>query len=147
MGRDRISGGLVGAAIAAAALTFAAPAALAKRPPTYRSPGFKPVRIPRNFVPAKPPPPVVLPPSGNTPHVFVDGAGSAHIAFADPNGTGADVIRTCRLPRGGKACAASAALSPNQPAAGNDPQTNQDFDGPYPLAVGNELLIVDSRCC
>ncbi|MGA9856405.1 MAG: hypothetical protein WBQ18_01010, partial [Solirubrobacteraceae bacterium] len=41
----------------------------------------------------------------------------------------------------------SAALSPNQPAAGNDPQTNQDFDGPYPLAVGNELLIVDSRCC
>jgi hypothetical protein len=71
----------------------------------------------------------------------------AHIAFANPSGAAADTIRTCRLPRGGKACAASAALSPSQPAAGNDPQSNQDFDGPYPMAVGNELLVVDSRCC
>ena len=130
-----------------AALTVASPAAMAKRTPNYRSPGSKPTRIPRNFVPAKPPPPVVLQPSGNTPRVFVDAAGSAHIAFADPNGTAADTIRTCRLLRGGKACAASAALSPSQPAAGNDPQTNQDFGGPFPLAVGNELLVVDSRCC
>lgn len=121
--------------------------AMARARPTYRSPGYRPVRVPRNFVPAKPPPPVVLPPSGNTPRVFVDGAGSAHIAFADPNGSGADIIRTCRLLRGGRGCAASAALSPDQPAPGNDPQTNQDFSGPYPLAVGNELLVVDSRCC
>ena len=49
--------------------------------------------------------------------------------------------------RGGKACSAGATLSPSQPAAGNDPQTNQDFEGPFPLAVGNELLVVDSRCC
>ena len=120
---------------------------MAKRLPTYTSPGYKPTRIPKRFVPAKPPPPVVLPSSGNTPRVFVDGAGSAHIAFAAPNGAGADVIRTCRLLRGAKACAAGAALSPNQPAAGNEPRTNQDFYGPYPLAVGNELLVVDSRCC
>jgi hypothetical protein len=123
------------------------PVAVARARPTYRSPGYRPIKVPRNYVPAKPPPPVVLQPSGNTPRVFVDGAGSAHIAFADPNGTGADVIRTCRLVRGGKGCAVAAALSPDQPAAGNDPQTNQDFDGPYPLAVGNELLVVDSRCC
>jgi hypothetical protein len=139
---------LAAAIVAAlAALTVASSAALAKGRPTYISPGFKPTKIPKNFVPAKPPPPVVLQPSGNTPRVFVDGAGTAYIAFANPNGAAADTIRTCRLLRGGKACAASAALSPNQPAAGNDPQTNQDFDGPYPLAVGNELLVVDSRCC
>lgn len=124
----------------------ASPAAARKRP-TYRSPGYRPTRIPKNFVAAKPPPPVVLPGSGNTPRVFVDSAGSAHIAFATPAGAASDSIRTCRLPRGGKGCAAGATLTPNQPAAGNSPDTNQDFDGPYPLAVGNELLVVDSRCC
>jgi hypothetical protein len=138
-----------GAAVAAvlAVLAVATPVALAKHWPTYRSPGSKPTRIPRNFVPAKPPPPVVLQASGNRPRVFVDGAGSAHIVYADPNGAGADVIRTCRLPRGGKGCVAAAGLSPDQPGGGNDPQTNQDFDGAYPLAIGNELLVVDSRCC
>ncbi|UTI65322.1 hypothetical protein NBH00_03710 [Paraconexibacter antarcticus] len=125
----------------------AAPAAMGRRTATYTSPGYKPARIPKNFVPAKPPPPVVLQPSGNTPHVFVDGAGSAHVVFAEPSGAGADTIRTCRLLRGGKGCVAGATLTPNQPAAGNDPQTNQDFDGPFPLAVGNELLVLDSRCC
>ncbi|HET9103632.1 MAG TPA: hypothetical protein VFN55_09785, partial [Solirubrobacteraceae bacterium] len=137
------------AALAALALSLGVgvPGAAARSGPAYTSPGFRPVRIPRTFVPVAPPPPVVLPPGGNNPHVFVDGAGSAHIAFADPNGTGADIIRTCRLPRGARACAATAALTPDQPAPGNDPQTNQDFDGPRPLAVGNELLIVDSRCC
>jgi hypothetical protein len=149
LGRLWVSGGLVGRAIVAAlaVLTVASPASLAKLRPTYTSPGYKPTRIPKNFVPARPPPPVVLQPGGNHPHVFLDGAGSAHIAFANPSGAAADTIRTCRLPRGGKACAASAALSPSQPAAGNDPQSNQDFDGPYPMAVGNELLVVDSRCC
>src|SRR3954453_9803099 len=142
----RILRGVVAAA-ALLALAVPAPSLAARRVSGYVSPGYKPKRIPKTFVPAKPPAPVVMPASGNSPHVFVDGAGSAHIAFADPNGTGADIIRTCRLPRGGSACPASAALSPDQPAAGNDPQTNQDFDGPYPLAVGNELLVVDSRCC
>src|SRR3954447_26499181 len=136
-----------GLVLALAAIGVGAPPAFARSAHGYTSPGYKPKRIPTNFVVAKPPPPVVLPHSGNHPHVFVDGAGSAHIAFADPNGTGADIIRTCRLPRGGSACAASAALIPDQPAAGNDPQTNQDFDGPFPLAVGNELLVVDARCC
>lgn len=136
---------LVGLALITAA---GAPAAVAAtRAPVYRSPGYKAKRIPRGFVAAKPPPPVVLQHSGHAPHVFVDSAGSAHVAFADPNGAGADVIRTCRLPRGGAACAAAGALSPDQPEAGNDPATNQDFDGPFPLAVGNELLVVDSRCC
>ena len=137
---------LAALAVVLAGLTLA-PIAAARSLPTYRSPGYRPVRVPRNFVPAKPPPPVVLPPSGNRPRVFVDAAGSAHITFADPNGSGADVIRTCRLPRGGSACAVSAALSPDQPAPGNDTQTNQDFAGAYPLAVGNELLVVDGRCC
>ena len=150
MGRHRVSEGLAGGAAVVAALTalaVASPVALAKHWPTYTSPGYKPTRIPNNFVPAKPPPPVALTPSGNTPRVLVDGAGSAHITFADPNGAGADIIRTCRLPRGGKGCAVAAALSPDQPGGGNDPQTNVDFDGAYPLAVGNELLVVDSRCC
>ena len=150
MGRRGFSGGVVGGAVVAAlfvVLTVGTPVAMAKRLPTYTSPGYKPTRIPKRFVPAKPPQPVVLPSSGNTPRVFVDGAGSAHIAFAAPNGAAADTIRTCRLLRGGKACAAGAALSPSQPAAGNEPRTNQDFYGPYPLAVGNELLVVDSRCC
>jgi hypothetical protein len=138
-----------GAAVAVVlgALAVASPVSLAKSWPTYTSPGYKPTRVPKNFVPAKPPPPVVLTPSGNNPRVFVDAAGSAHITFADPNGAGADVIHTCRLPRGGRGCAVTAALSPDQPGGGNDPQTNQDFTGPYPLAVGNELLVVDSRCC
>jgi hypothetical protein len=128
-------------------LAVTASVAVAKSRPTYTSPGYRPTRIPKTFAPAKPPRPVVLPSSGNTPRVFVDAAGSAHITFADPNGAGADVIRTCRLPRGSTGCTAAAALSPNQPGPGNDPQTNQDFDGAYPLAVGNELLVVDSRCC
>lgn len=132
--------------ILALALALAGVAS-ARSGPVYRSPGFRPVRIPRTFVPAAPPPPIVLPSSGNTPRVLVDAAGTAHITFADPNGTGADIIRTCRLLRGGRGCAASAGLSPDQPAAGNDPQSNQDFDGAYPLSVGNELLVVDSRCC
>src|SRR3954453_12289744 len=142
----RILRGVVAAA-ALLALAVPAPSLAARRVSGYVSPGYKPSRTPKPFGPANPPPPVVMPASGNSPHVFVDGAGSAHIAFADPNGTGADIIRTCRLPRGGSACPASAALIPDQPAAGNDPQTNQDFDGPFPLAVGNELLVVDSRCC
>src|SRR3954468_23142175 len=136
-----------GLVLALAAIGVGAPPAFARSAHGYTSPGYKPKHIPTNFVATKPPPPVVLQPSGNSPHVFVDAAGSAHIAFADPNGTGADVIRTCRLPRGAGACAARAALTPNQPAAGNDPQTNMDFDGPFPLAVGNELLVVDARCC
>ncbi|MCW2990775.1 MAG: hypothetical protein JWM73_1369, partial [Solirubrobacterales bacterium] len=156
MGAERLSGrpgrAFAGGAIASLAmgvLLVAAPAApgKAKAKPVYTSPGYHAKAVPKRFVPAKPPPPVALAPSGNTPRVFVDAAGTAYVTFAAPNGTGADVIHTCRLLRGGSACAAGAALSPDQPAAGNDPQTNVDFDGPYPLAVGNELLVVDSRCC
>ena len=125
-GGQALRGVLVGLALVAVA--GAPAAAAATRAPVYRSPGYKAKRIPGGFVAAKPPPPVVLQPSGHDPRVFVDGAGSAHIAFADPNGTGADVIRTCRLPRGAKGCATGAALSPDEPGPGNDPQTNQDFE-------------------
>src|SRR3954447_2767367 len=152
--RDPLLGGpsrlaLLGGMVAATLLAAGAgpPAAAAKRTPTYTSPGYRPTKIPTTFAPATTPPPVVPPPSGNRPHVFVDAAGSAHVVFAEPSGSAADTIRTRRLPRGAKGCAAGATLTPNQPAAGNDPSTNQDFDGPYPLAVANELLVVDSRCC
>ncbi|MCW3039316.1 MAG: hypothetical protein JWM31_1221 [Solirubrobacterales bacterium] len=116
--------------------------------PVYRSPGYAGRKIPATFVSAAPPRPVVLPTSGHGPRVLVDGAGTAHIAYADPAGAGDDVLRSCRLPRGGAGCAASVALVPRQPSGGgNDPQTNQDFQGPFPLESGNELLLVDARCC
>jgi hypothetical protein len=137
-------------AVAAAlgALALAAPAGAAAKGAVYSSPHYTGHAVPKAFVPAQPPRPVVLPVRGGRPHVFVDAAGTAHIAYTDPAGSADDVIRTCRLPRGGSACAAQAALTPRQPSGGgNGPQTNQDFDGPFPLAVGNQLLVVDSRCC
>jgi hypothetical protein len=142
--------GIVGTCCAAAgALTLAtAPAAVARQGPSYVTPGYKAKAVPKTFIPAAPPKPVVLPIRGGLPRVFVDAAGSAHITYSDPAGSAEDIIRTCRLPRGGGACEAQAALTPRQPSGGgNGPELDQDFDGPYPMAVGNQLLVIDSRCC
>jgi hypothetical protein len=113
----------------------------------YRTPGYRGThKVPR-VRPLPPPPPVVLG-QGTDPHVLVDSAGTGHIAFTTPP-VGESVLRYCRLARGQKACSAQQSLIPpdNDSAFGNGPATDEDFTGPYPLAVGNELLLLDHRCC
>ena len=124
-------------------------AAQAKRPPTYTSPHFKgPKTLPKNFVAAKPPAPVTLATDGHSPHVFVDAAGTAHLAWAENPVDTPSVMHYCRLPRGAKTCTASQAIAILQPATGgNGPATDVDFEGPVPLAIGNELVTIDGRCC
>jgi DNA-binding CsgD family transcriptional regulator len=60
---------------------------------------------------------------------------------------GESVLRYRRLARGQKACSAQQSLIPpdNDSGFGNGPATDEDFTGPYPVAVGNELLLLDLR--
>jgi hypothetical protein len=123
---------LVAAATAAAS---AAPAG-AKALPTYHSPGYAP---PKHLAVAKAPPPPgpLWLGAGLDPHVLVDEAGTAHVAW---DATGSDegaVMHYCRLERGGKACSSDYSTPL---VAGSS-----DFSGPYPLAVGPELLLLDNR--
>jgi hypothetical protein len=133
-----------------ACVVVAAPAvAKPKHRPTYTSSHFKgPKTLPKNFVAAKPPPPVTLATDGQLPHVFVDAAGTAHVAWAQNDNGVPGVMHYCRLPRGAKACTAAQAITIQQPqTGGNGPATDIDFQGPIPLAIGNELIAIDARCC
>ncbi len=139
-------------AIAPAALLLAPPAALARRPPSYHSPGYKgTTRLPR--VTAKPFPPTVLG-TGKYPNVLVDGAGTGHVTFSQDGGSSnPDTISYCRLLRGQKTCSSTtSSLAPVAPPGGqsdpyisNFPGGNHDFDGSVPLAIGNQLFLVDRR--
>jgi hypothetical protein len=139
--------------LALLALSFACvPSALARKPPVYRSPHYLGRHVPANFVPAKPAPPVMVSTDGTFPHLLVDGAGTAHVAWAvDPNGQPA-TLEYCRLPRGATGCAVTKALTVPVPTGSGWPENgdgtnNTDFQGPWPLAVGNELVLLDRRCC
>ena len=86
--------------------------------------------------------------------LLVDEAGTAHIVFAQDGGIdAADTLSFCNLQRGLKTCASSGqgpnATAPEASAgglfAGNAPGLNDDNDGPVPLAIGNQLFIVDRR--
>ena len=80
--------------------------------------------------------------------MFVDAAGTAHLAWAENPVDTPSVMHYCRLPRGAKTCTASQAIAILQPATGgNGPATDVDFEGPVPLAIGNELVTIDGRCC
>jgi hypothetical protein len=113
----------------------------------YRTPGYRGThKVPR-VKPLPPPPPIVLG-QGTDPHVLVDAAGTGHIAFTTP-AIGESVLKYCRLDRGQKTCSAQQSVIPpdNDSAYGNGTATDEDFQGPFPLSVGNELLLLDHRCC
>lgn len=116
--------------------------------PGYHSPGYAgTTRLP-HVAPVPPPRPVFVSTDGHSPHVLVDAAGTAHLAWAqDPPDT-PGIMHYCRFPRGASGCAASFSRTILQPATGgNGPATDVDFDGPFPMSVGNELLLLDARCC
>jgi hypothetical protein len=138
------------AAIAfAAAVALPAPVALAAL--SYHSPGYRGShRIP-NVRPLPPQPPLILG-TGDDPRVLVDAAGTGHITWEQGKiAVVPSAVRYCHLPRGQKTCSSQASLVPPEPGAdffpGNSPLLNGDFSGPFPLAVGNELLLLDHRCC
>ena len=81
---------------------------------------------------------------GVEPRVLVDAAGTAQVAYnvTPTNISAASVLHDCVLKRGQTGCAANDGLVP---AEAGDPQYNIDEDGPVPLAIGNELLMLDSR--
>jgi hypothetical protein len=76
--------------------------------------------------------------------VLVDAAGTAQIAYTTyPQTLGPpSALHDCVLLRGQSGCQANNGLVP--PEAG-DPTYNLDSDGPFPLSVGNELLMLTHR--
>lgn len=139
------------AAFLGTALAALVPAVATARPaPSYHSPGYKGKSNFARRVVAKPLPSITLG-TGKYPNLLVDGAGTAHIAYAvDGGGNTRDTFSYCGLQRGIKSCAqATDGYFPQEPEGdqypSNNPIANQDFDGPIPLDVGNELYIVDRR--
>ena len=122
--------------IAAVMAASSAAAVTAKPLPTYHSPGYAPPgHLP--IAKAPPPPGPLWLGAGLDPHVLVDEAGTAHVAWDATGSDDASVMHYCRLERGGKACSSTYSTPL---VAGSD-----DFSGPYPLAVGPELLLLDNR--
>jgi hypothetical protein len=79
---------------------------------------------------------------GADPHMLVDAAGTGQVAYSvNPSGS-PSVLHDCVLMRGQTGCASNSGLVP--PESG-DPQYNIDEEGPTPLSIGNELLMVDHR--
>jgi hypothetical protein len=113
----------------------------------YRTPGYRGTHKIPLVAPLPPPPPIVLG-QGTDPHLLVDAAGTGHIAFTTST-PGESVLKYCRLERGQKSCSVNQSLIPpdNDSAYGNGPGTDLDFQGPYPLSIGDELLLLDHRCC
>jgi hypothetical protein len=121
--------------------------------PGYHSPGYAGKTGFGAKVTPKALPPIVLG-TGKYPDLLVDGAGTAHVVFAHDGGTSAaDTYSVCNLQRGIKKCATSptvaapAAPDPSQGGiySGNIPSLNHDFDGPVPLDIGNQLIVIDRR--
>jgi hypothetical protein len=138
------------AGVAVVLVSIAAPGlALARKPPSYHSPGYKgKTNLPR--VAATPLAPITLG-TGKYPDLLVDDAGTARIVFAQDGGSSsADTISYCGLQRGQARCAQTTAVpNPQEPeggdSPGNFPAGNHDFDGPAPLVIGNQLFLVDRR--
>jgi hypothetical protein len=79
---------------------------------------------------------------GADPHVLVDAAGTGQIAYTTSPFPGPSVLHDCVLLRGQTGCASNAGIVPPE---GGDPAYNIDDSGPTPLAIGNELLMIDHR--
>ena len=81
---------------------------------------------------------------GADPRLLVDAAGTGQVAYTvTPTDVSApSVLHDCVLMRGQTGCASNDGLVPSE---AGDPRYNIDEDGPVPLAVGNELLMVDHR--
>ena len=129
------------ALLGAVAMLLALPAAgLAKR--TYSSPGYRwNGKLPKvaPVIPGK----LIKLGDGAYPHVLVDAAGTGQIAYTTEPEDAASTLHDCVLMRGQTGCAANSGLIPNEPGA--DPRYNIDDDGPTPLAVGNQLLMLSHR--
>jgi hypothetical protein len=126
--------------LAVLVLISTVPASAAARS-AYHSPGYHWNRKLPKVAPVTPGRLVKLG-DGVYPHVLVDAAGTGQIAYATtPNGS-PSVIRDCVLARGQTACSANSGLVP---AEQGNPAYNIDDDGPTPLAVGNQLLMLDHR--
>ena len=120
-----------------------APAAASARRVTYRSPGYHwNHRLPKvaPVIPGK----LITLGDGQYPRVLVDAAGTGQIAYNSNGGgsLGPSVLHDCVLMRGQTGCAATSGLIP--PETG-DPEYNIDEDGPTPLAIGNQLLMLSHR--
>ena len=137
-----------GPSLALICLLLCASAASAKSHPSYHSPGYRGTHKVPHVAPLPPPPPIVLGP-GEYPHVLVDAAGTGHIAWSSQVNDQDAVLHYCQLRRGQKACSVQSSMVPPDADSnyGNSPGTDEDFDGPFPLAIGNELLLLDHRCC
>lgn len=130
---------MLACALAAIGAAAVAPAAHAARR-VYASPGYHwNHKLPKvtPTVPGR----VIKLGDGAYPHVLVDAAGTGQIAYTTVPEQAPSVLRDCVLMRGQTGCAANAGLVP--PTA--HPAFSTDDDGPFPLAVGNELLMVDHR--
>jgi hypothetical protein len=80
---------------------------------------------------------------GGKPQVAVDSAGNGHFVWDEGVSAGADVTHYCRVPRGGRACAASSTFVPTA----SDPDLNDDFDGPKVFVGGSVVIVMTARCC
>ena len=108
---------------------------------SYRTPGYHwNHRLPKvaPVVPGR----VIKLGDGEYPHVLVDAAGTGQIAYTTAPNDGPSVLHDCVLLRGQTGCSANSGMVP---AESGDPRYNTDDDGPTPLAVGNELLMLSHR--
>jgi hypothetical protein len=109
----------------------------------YRSPGYHWNRKLPKVAPVIPGKLIKLG-DGQYPRVLVDAAGTGQIAYASNvnQDFGPSVLHDCVLLRGQTGCTATSGLVPTEDG---DPTYNIDDDGPTPLAVGNQLLMLDHR--
>jgi hypothetical protein len=131
------------AALALALMALAAPTAGAAKLPTFKTPGYSwngtlPKVAP--VVPGK----LIKLGDGYAPRVLVDAAGTGQIAYTTyAQSVGPpSVLHDCTLLRGQTGCAANAGLVPPEDGPA---QYDLDPDGPVPLSVGNELLMLTHR--
>ena len=116
--------------------------------PAYRSPGYAgKTNFGANLTPQALP--SISLGTGKYPNLFVDPSGTAHIVF-DHDGTDsstADTFSVCNLQRGIKTCASEGTIPAPAfpPLEGNSPYLDHDFDGPVPLDVGNQLIVIQRR--
>ncbi|HEY4279291.1 MAG TPA: hypothetical protein VGM91_13795 [Conexibacter sp.] len=132
------------AALAAAAIS---PAAVA-RPTAIRTPGYRGTTVAPRTLPAKAtlPKPIELAAEGREPQVLVDDAGTAHIVWVEDRGNDADVIRYCRIRRGGTGCETTSELVPAQDYTnGNGPDGNAEYSAPRIVSIGDGLAVVSNR--
>jgi hypothetical protein len=133
---------VVWAALAAALAAPLAMPATGMAAHTYSSPGYRwNKKLPKvaPVIPGR----LIKVGDGAYPHVLVDAAGTGQIAYTTEPEDGPSVLKDCVLMRGQTGCAANAGLVPDEP--GEDPRYNTDDDGPTPLAVGNQLLMLSHR--